>query len=259
MNPTPSIEALFDLIARLRGENGCPWDRKQTARTLSIYLIEEVHELVEAISAEQTESILEELGDVLFQLAFIVRLFEEKRQFGFQDVLACNIEKMIRRHPHVFGPDKVETAAEVKKQWREIKQKEKGSPDSLMDSVPSGMSALMRAYRISERAASSGFDWDSLSGVMGQVESELAEFRAEIKKDPTALSAMLELGDLLFTLVNVGRLAGIHPETALAESTRKFIRRFKSMEAMAARQNRRLDQLPRDELEQLWETAKRHS
>ena len=257
MNQEPSIEALFNLVSTLRGENGCPWDRKQTVHTLSIYLIEEVFELVEALSGEQTDAILEELGDVLFQVVFIVRLFEELRQFSFQDVLSRNIEKMVRRHPHVFGTDKVETAGEVKKRWREIKQLEKGGADSLMDSVPAGMPALMRAFRISERAASAGFDWDSLEGVMAQAESELDEFKEEIAKDPTGRSADMEFGDILFTLVNVGRLAKIHPETALADSTRKFIMRFKNMEATAAQQNRRLDQLPRDEMERLWQAAKR--
>jgi MazG family protein len=253
----PSIESLFNLIDTLRGENGCPWDRKQTARTLSIYVIEEVYELAEALSEDNSDAILEELGDVLFQLIFLVRLFEEQQRFNFQDVLVRNIEKMVRRHPHVFGTDKIETSGEVKKRWREIKQQEKNGSDSLMESVPAGMSALMRAYRISERAASAGFDWDSVKSVLSQAESEWEEFKAEMVKDPGDQKTTLELGDILFTLVNVGRLAGIHPETALAQSTQKFIKRYKYMETVAARQNRRLDQMPRDAMEHLWEEAKR--
>jgi MazG family protein len=256
---SPSIEALFHLITTLRGENGCPWDRKQTARTLSVYVIEEVYELVEALSEDNTDAILEELGDVLFQLVFLVRLFEEERRFTFQEVLARNIEKMVRRHPHVFGTEKVETAGEVKKRWREIKRQEKQSSESLMESVPSGLPALMRAYRISERAAAAGFDWDSLKSVMQQTESEWEEFKTEMVKDATHPNTAIELGDIFFTLVNVGRIAGIHPETALAQSTQKFILRFKYMETMAAQQNRRLEQMPRDEMERLWDEAKRNA
>lgn len=257
----PSFESLLRLIAALRGENGCPWDRKQTPTTLSVYLIEEIYELVEAISSDDAEAILEELGDVLFQVLFVAYLYEQAHRFSLQQVLEKIIGKMVHRHPHVFGAEKVATADEVKQRWRRIKQQEKGVQHSLLDSVPTGMPALMRAYRISERAAGTGFDWDDLPGVMKQAEQEWAEFKVEVgdgePSDRSKSKASIELGDVLFTLVNVARLAGIHPETALAQSTQKFIQRFNWMEAAAAEKNKSFESLPRDEMERLWDAAKK--
>jgi nucleoside triphosphate diphosphatase len=259
----PSFEALQRLIATLRGENGCPWDRKQTPATLSIYLIEEMYELVDAIAAGDTAAILEELGDVLFQVFFVAYLYEQQdRQFTLQKALERIIAKMIHRHPHVFGSEKIESAGEVKAQWRRIKQQENGEHRSLLESVPSGMPALMRAYRISERAAGTGFDWDDLAEVMDQAEREWTEFKAEVGDGGGAQmdhsKATMELGDVLFTLVNVARLAGIHPETALSRSTRKFIRRFKWMEAEASAKDSPLESLSREAMDRLWDSAKRN-
>ena len=255
-------DQILRLIAALRGAGGCPWDRKQTPESLAVYLIEEVYELVEAITADDAGAIGEELGDVLFQIMFLVFLYQEQGRLDFEQVVAQNVKKMIRRHPHVFGTDKVETAGQVKQRWREIKQKEKDPSGSLMDSVPAGMPALMRAYRISERAAGIGFDWDNLEGVLSQTEAEWAEFRAELlastdsrDSDPDDAKKM-EFGDILFTLVNVARLARIHPETALIKATEKFIRRFKGMESLAAVRGHALEKVPRDEMERLWRAAK---
>jgi MazG family protein len=256
-----SFEALQRLIATLRGEGGCPWDRKQTPATLSVYLIEEVYELVDAIGAGNTEAVLEELGDVLFQVLFVAFLYEQEGRFNLQQVLERIIGKMIHRHPHVFGSGNVDSADEVKEQWRRIKQQEKGPRRSLLESVPSGTPALMRAYRVSERAAGTGFDWDGLAEVMIQAEREWMEFKSEIDDGAGAnwnrSKAAMELGDVLFTLVNVARLAGIHPETALSQSTRKFIRRFNWMEAEARAEESPLDSLSRDALDRLWESAKK--
>jgi tetrapyrrole methylase family protein/MazG family protein len=168
---------------------------------------------------------------------------------------------MVRRHPHVFGDDQVENAEQVKDRWREIKRKEKNHQGSLMDSVPSGLPALMRAYRISERAAGIGFDWEDVQGVMDQVESEWSEFKHEMddpenKTTDKDSPAALEFGDVLFTLVNVARMAGFHPETALQRSTAKFVDRFKSMEDEAARIGGGLASIPRNEMERLWEKVK---
>jgi MazG family protein len=255
-----SVEALRRLITRLRGENGCPWDRKQTPSSLSIYAVEEMYELADAITSDNSDAILEELGDVLFQIFFISHLFEEMGRFAFDQVIERIIAKMIHRHPHVFGSEKAETSRQVKQRWRQIKQQEKGDAHSLLDSIPATMSALMRAYRVSERAAGTGFDWDSLQGVLRQAEQEWDEFKAEIGQGVTSETekdkAAMELGDVLFTLVNVARIAGIHPETALSRSTQKFIGRFKHMEAMAAERHTSLDALPRDEMEGLWQAAK---
>jgi tetrapyrrole methylase family protein/MazG family protein len=259
-NRPPTIQSLIDLIAALRGDSGCPWDRKQTPSTLTVYLIEEMFELVEAINTNNPDGVLEELGDVLFQILFVVQMYQHDGQFSLEQVLERIIRKMIRRHPHVFGSKNVENAEEVKAQWRRIKQQEKDAQESLLDSIPSGMPALMKAYRVSERAAGTGFDWDSLEGVMTHARQEWGEFEAEVDK-PNAIEAnkqkiTMELGDVLFSLVNVARLAKVHPETALSRSTQKFIRRFKQMEAMAAEENHRLEGLSKDEMEQLWNKAK---
>ena len=259
---TPSVQTLLDLIAALRGENGCPWDRKQTPGTLTVYLIEEMYELVEAVHSGDTEGVVEELGDVLFQILFITYMYTQKGRFSFEEVLERIVKKMIRRHPHVFGTEKVDNSDQVKQQWRQIKQQEKGSEDSLLSSIPSGMPALMRAYRISERAAGTGFDWDTLQEVMIQAEEEWAEFRSEVdqpghvqRKD----RIMMELGDVLFSLVNVARLAGIHPESALSKSTGKFIRRFKQMEASAEGRGRKLEDQSKEAMETLWREAKKNT
>lgn len=261
VSAAPAFKAILELIGALRGPNGCPWDRKQTPASLSVYLIEEVYELIEAINTNDIDAIAEELGDVLFQILFLAYLYHQEGCFELGDVLERNRRKMVRRHPHVFGSDTVEDAEQVKQRWRDIKKQEKPDQQSLLDSVPSGMPALMRAYRISERAAGAGFDWDDLQGVLRQAESEWSEFKTEIDKaagrgGTAGDEAAMELGDVLFTLVNVARLAKIHPETALQKATDKFSRRFKSMELRAAEKNTSLDQMPRDEMETLWEEAK---
>jgi tetrapyrrole methylase family protein/MazG family protein len=262
INSTPTFAAVLELIATLRGKNGCPWDQKQNPSSMSVYLIEETFELVEAIVSENREEIVEEMGDVLFQILFMMHLFQESGQVSMTEVLEKNLEKMIHRHPHVFGNDTVHSAGEVKQRWREIKKREKASNNhSLMDSVPSGLPAMMRAYRISERAVGAGFEWDDLSGVLEQTESEWKEFKAELNRleadrQSGKARAEEELGDVLFTLVNVGRMAGLHPERALAASTSKFVRRFKQMEAMAAESGNAIDEVPRDEMEALWQAVK---
>jgi tetrapyrrole methylase family protein / MazG family protein len=260
LGPT-SVGALRRLIAILRGEDGCPWDRKQTPATLSVYLIEEMYELVDAMAAGDTAAILEELGDVLFQVLFVAYLYEQEDRFTLEQVLERIIAKMVRRHPHVFGSQKLDSAGEVKQQWQRIKQEEKGQRRALLESVPAGMPALMRAYRISERAAGTGFDWNDLAEVMEQAEQEWAEFKSEVGDGAAAAmdrsKATMELGDVMFTLVNVARLAGIHPETALSRSTRKFIRRFNWMEAEAMAGEQPLESLSRDALDRLWASAKK--
>lgn len=255
------FEALLDLIVKLRAEDGCPWDRKQTPHTLAAYLIEEMYELVEAITADDTDAICEELGDVLFQILFLAVLYQEQRRFALSETLDRIREKMVRRHPHVFGRDKVDNADQVKQRWRQIKKREKNDSQSLLASIPTGMPALMRAYRISERAAGIGFDWEDLHSVLAQAELEWNEFKDEINRIQTSSDgqnddAGMEFGDVLFTMVNVARLAGVHPERSLIRSIQKFIGRFQRMESMAAKQGRDLDQVSRDGLEQMWQRAK---
>lgn len=255
------FDALLHLIAKLRAEDGCPWDRKQTPQTLVAYLIEEMYELVEAITADDTDAICEELGDVLFQILFLAALYQEQRRFALTEALDQIRDKMIRRHPHVFGRDKVDSADQVKQRWRQIKKREKGNSQSLLASIPTGMPALMRAYRISERAAGIGFDWEDLPSVLAQAELEWYEFKDEINRIQASSNgqsddAEMEFGDVLFTLVNVARLAGVHPERSLIRSIQKFIGRFHQMESMAAKQGKDLDTFSSDGLEQMWQQAK---
>ncbi|WP_373500281.1 nucleoside triphosphate pyrophosphohydrolase [Desulfococcus sp.] len=263
------IQALDRIIASLRGENGCPWDKKQTPGSIGLYLIEEAHELLDAIESADPEDICEELGDVLFQVLFIARLFEEKGLFSIEAAARKSAEKMIRRHPHVFGEVTLTETEEVRQQWHEIKKQEKNGRKeggSVLDSVPRTMPALMRAYRISERAARTGFDWDDIAGVMGKAEEEWRELKGEIgntgtrealpEADRDQEKTAMEFGDVLFTLVNVARFARIHPETALARATRKFEERFHHLERAAAESGRDIDAVPREEKERLWNEAK---
>ncbi|MCP4349570.1 MAG: nucleoside triphosphate pyrophosphohydrolase [Desulfobacterales bacterium] len=264
-----NLERLIKLIEALRGENGCPWDQKQTPKTMAVYLTEEVCELAEAIESGNPDEICEELGDVLFHIFFIARLFQEKGLFDIENVTSAITEKMIRRHPHIFGNATVNNADEVRRQWHEIKMKEKNDDArkaSVLDSVPASLPALMRAYRISERAARTGFDWDDISGVMEKMEEEWAELKFELLDKKTGAddrdkdnlnSTALELGDVLFTLVNIGRFARIHPETALTGTIKKFETRFKYMEKILLESGTNINSASQDEMEMLWEQAKK--
>ncbi len=256
------LEEVLALIRRLRAPEGCPWDRKQTPSSLANYLIEEVHELAEAIASGDAEAVCEELGDVIFQVLFMVELYQEAGTFDMTAVTARNVKKMVRRHPHVFGERRNMSTDEIRANWHAIKQQEKGAEvdsGSLLDSVPKNLPALMRAYRISERAARAGFDWSTLGGVMAKVEEEWQEFKQARRDagdggDPQADA--MEFGDILFTLTNVARFARFHPESALAASVNKFERRFRNMESHFARQGRDLASVDRAELEAAWLRAK---
>lgn len=263
----PEVDRLGEIIRILRGENGCPWDRKQTPRKMALYLIEEAHELLAAIDDDDPEAVREELGDVLFQILFIATMYQEKGQFRLEDAARTSREKMVRRHPHVFGGESAEDTEAVRRRWHAIKMAEKGNQDkkSVLDAVPRSLPAFMRAYRVAERAARTGFDWDNLAGVMEKVEEEWAELKAALAEaegsgdEKLREAVAMEFGDLLFTLANVARFAKIHPETALAGSNRKFERRFRHMEAAAAGLEKKLEELTPAEFDNLWETAKRET
>ena len=258
----------MELVKTLRGENGCPWDRKQTPETIGVYLIEEVYELMEAIASGNVSDIREELGDVFFQIVFFMCLYEENRDFTHDDVIDAISEKMVRRHPHVFADMKTDSVDVVKKRWQEIKKEEKKEkngdlPASVLDSIPKSLPALPRAYRVSSRAAGLGFDWDDIKGVMDKVEEEWAEFKKEVAryesskdKDIQRKKISVEFGDILFTMVNVARFAKIHPETALNDATSKFEKRFRFMENAFEKNGRSIEDVQRDELENMWGTAK---
>ncbi len=260
IKPQGRLEDILALIRRLRAPEGCPWDRQQTPASLANYLIEEVHELAEAITSGNPEAVCEELGDVIFQVLFLVEMYQEKGSFDLATIIAGNIDKMVRRHPHVFGNRQDMSTDQIRANWHAIKKQEKGAgAGSLLDSVPRNLPALMRAYRISERAARAGFDWSTMAGVLAKVEEEWQEFKQARPTDggeKQQQAAALEFGDILFTLTNVARFARFHPESALAAAVDKFERRFRHMEAHFARQGRDIESVDRDELEAAWERAK---
>ena len=203
------------------------------------------------------KQVCEELGDVLFHIFFMADLFNKMEHFDIYDTARKNTEKMIRRHPHVFANVETKSIDEIRKRWHKIKMQEKNKSRaaSVLDSVPGKLPALMRAYRIAERAAATGFDWDNISSVMEKVEEELAEFKSAFfhKKDEVAM----EFGDILFTLVNVARFARIHPETALTVSIKKFEKRFRYMEKQLSEKQKQIENLTPGEIKRLWEEAKR--
>jgi len=253
-----SISRLMKLVETLRGENGCPWDRKQTSKSMTIHLLEEVYELIDSIESGLPDEVCEELGDVLFHIVFIASLYKDKGCFDLSNAATKITEKMIRRHPHIFGDTTVDTVEDVKRQWREIKGKENSHvvSHSVLDSIPAGLPALMRAYTISERAAGTGFDWDTMNDVMKQTEEEWTEFHTALAHESHE-EAALEFGDILFSLVNVARFAGIHPETALSDSVKKFEKRFRFMEKKLQDNGEKIEETSRQRLHTLWEEAKK--
>lgn len=252
-----TLPDLLTLIETLREQ--CPWDRKQTPRSLVVYLIEEVYELLAAITESDTENIKEELGDVMFQLFFLVHLYAEQGDFTLPEVIANNHEKMVRRHPHVFDQTRDLTPKEIEANWAIIKAGEKDEkPESVLDSIPKGMPSLQRAYMISEKVGKEGFDWDDMKGVIEKVEEEWEEFHAAFRhgdKDHIAL----EFGDLLFTLTNIARFAHIHPESALSQSVNKFETRYRHMEQALYHLNRSLSGLTPEEKDRMWDQAKKET
>ncbi len=254
-----TIDALFKIVQTLRSETGCAWDRKQTPESMWKCLAEEVYELQEAIAKKDLEHICEESGDVLFQLLFIVELFQERQGFTFSDVVGRVGEKMIRRHPHVYENTEISTDKELNEQWDRIKAKEKGvngqKRSSALDSVPKGMPSLVRALKVSKCAVKEGFDWETIHEVLDTVKEEICEFESALKSG-NKNQAMMEFGDILFTLVNVARFADFHPESALAASTAKFEGRFRLMETDLERNQVRLKDLPREQVDLFWDRAK---
>lgn len=256
------LGALIRLVETLRGEKGCPWDRQQTLQSIVGYLVEEVYELAEAVAVGTADQVEEELGDVLFHVFFMAHLLEQAGTSDLTTVAESITAKMIRRHPHVFGDTHVADAQAVKAQWQAIKSSENHQrrASSVLDSIPQTMPALMRAYRVSQRAAAAGFDWRTIVEVMAKVEEEWAEMKHELTSGtPTGERGRrlaLEFGDVLFTMTNVARFADFHPEQALADSTRKFEKRFRLMEQMLTAADQTLETIARDQREQFWEKAK---
>lgn len=248
------VDALLQLVATLRGENGCPWDKQQTPETVSIYLMEEVFELAEAIESAEADQILEELGDVLFHIFFIARMFQEQGEFDLAAVAEKITRKMIRRHPHVFGAEKVNTSEEVVQNWQKIKRAEKKSAakQSLLDSVPAKLPALLRAYRISDRVAKTVFDDTDIESNLKNAQGALDELKSVLGNGDKNLAAE-QIGNLLFAVVNLARIGKIHPETALARSVKRFEQRFKKMEELVSESRRELEEVSIEEKKLIWE------
>jgi tetrapyrrole methylase family protein/MazG family protein len=247
-----AVDGLCRLVQTLRGENGCPWDKKQSPESVSIYLIEEVFELVDAIESGNSEQICEELGDVLFHIVFIARMFEESGEFDLSRVARSITEKMIRRHPHVFGDKEVSSSAEVTQNWHKIKltEKKEGKPQSLLESLPAKLPALIRAYRISDRSAKSGLEWTETAENQTNPDSAAGVLKALKNKDRRLASR--QFGDFLFALINLARLAEIHPERALTGSVKKFEARFRKMEELVAESSREFDDVSKEEKKRIW-------
>ncbi|MCF6097711.1 nucleoside triphosphate pyrophosphohydrolase [Thermovorax subterraneus] len=252
-----SIQDLVDIMARLRGENGCPWDKAQTPETLKPFLLEETFEVIDAIDRSDPKELSEELGDLLLQIVFLSRIGEERGEFKFDDVVQIICEKMIRRHPHIFGEKRLESAEEVLKHWEEIKKEEKevGSYAETMDKIPESFPALMKAYKVQEKAARVGFDWENVDGALEKVYEELNELKEVYKGDDRG-KIMEEIGDLLFAMVNVARFLGVNPELALREATNKFIRRFKYVEETSSKMGKKLQEMTLEDMDRLWDEGK---
>jgi len=246
------FDRLAEIMRRVKKE--CPWDRQQTHESLRQYLIEETYEVVDAIDDRDDDSLCEELGDLQIQILFHAFLAEDRGTFRLANVFDTISEKLVRRHPHVFANTEVNGSEDVLKNWEHIKMKE-GKKESVLDGVPRNMPALIKAYRIQNKAGRVGFDWPDLDGVQGKVMEELNEFHESIgTNDKSKIED--ELGDLLFSLVNLARKLEINPEDALRRTIRKFDRRFKYIEKTLHQQQKDLREATLEEMDQLWEKAK---
>lgn len=257
----PETAALFlrllEIVETLRAPGGCPWDREQTPVTIAPYLVEEAHEVFEAVERGDPTELCEELGDVLLEVALLTQMGREEGLFTVADSLRAICAKLVRRHPHVFGDARAQDAAAVKESWARIKATEKRGRGAL-EGVPRRLPALHRARRVSEKAAGVGFDWADPAGVLEKVAEEVGELREAVASGDTA-HAEEELGDLLFALVNLGRHLGLDPEAALHHTTEKFLARFGHVEKALAADGRHPSEATLDEMEALWQQAKGRS
>lgn len=254
------LQTLMEIMAKLRSQNGCPWDKEQTHYSLISYLIEETYEVIDAINQEDPKAVADELGDLLLQIVFHAQIGRENKEFTMEDVLTAICEKMIRRHPHVFADTKVGSVKEVLTNWEAIKKQERKhkheEAKSLLDGIPSRLPALIRAEKVQSKAAKVGFQWQQVEGAVAKLTEELGEFKQSLANEKQA-DIEAEFGDLLFSLVNIARYFKISPESALNSTTSKFINRFKYMEKQACIQNRDLESMSLAEMDELWEKAKK--
>jgi len=251
------FDKLVQIVAALRSENGCPWDKEQTHSTLASSLIEEVYEVIEAIDANNPSKLKEELGDLLMQVMLHVQIAKGDGKFDICDVIKSITEKLIRRHPHVFGDLEVEDAKEVLSNWEAIKRTEEGYEDrkSLLDGIPAQLPSLLLARKIQSKVSRVGFDWKCAEEVLPKIQEELNELKACLNSNDQSAIEM-EIGDLIFSIVNLSRFLNVEPEDALRKTNAKFIRRFKMMEAEMERQKKNFDDFDLEGLDELWEKAK---
>ncbi|MBI1897527.1 MAG: nucleoside triphosphate pyrophosphohydrolase [Acidobacteria bacterium] len=252
------FQRLVAIMARLRGPGGCPWDREQDFDTIKPYLLEESYEVMNAIDDRDWAELAGELGDLMLQAVFFAQMASEENLFRIEDSLDAINSKLIRRHPHIFGEGSAKTAEDVKKRWSEIKAEEKAheGPRLLLESIPDKLPALVEAQQISARAAGAGFDWPALDQVLEKLHEELGEIE-QARSMGSREELEHELGDLLFVVVNVARFLAVDPEQALRKSNRKFRKRFAHVERELARRGRTLGESSLDEMEALWQEAKR--
>lgn len=253
-----AIDELVEVVAKLRAPDGCPWDRKQTHETILTDLLEEVYEFLEAVDEKDKPHMREELGDILLQVVFHSQIASEEQEFTLDDVAGEIAEKLVRRHPHVFGDLKVDSTETVLKNWDAIKNAEKGKEDrkSVLDGVPKALPSLLRAEKIQKKAAKVGFDWSEIAPVLDKVEEEFKEFREALEAGNTE-EAELELGDILFSLVNVARHQKISAEESLRLSINKFSKRFNYVEEQYDFDHQKMKKATLEELDNFWNQSKK--
>lgn len=251
-----AFDRLLTIMDELRVK--CPWDRKQTFESLRQNTIEETYELASALIKKDMDDIAKELGDVLLHVIFYAKIASETEDFDIADVCNRLCDKLIFRHPHVYGEDAAKNAEEVSHLWEQVKLKEKGGNKTVLAGIPDALPALVKAYRIQDKAANVGFDWEKKEDVWDKVREEIGEFEKELKNgEPNAIEA--EFGDLLFSMVNVARLYKLKPDNALEKTNQKFIQRFNYIEQQAVAQGRKVSELTLDEMEKLWQEAKKQT
>jgi tetrapyrrole methylase family protein/MazG family protein len=270
LTPGEWFEKLVAVQARLRAPNGCPWDREQTHESLRTYLIEEAYEVLEALESSNDAKFAEEMGDLLLQIVFHSQIAQEEGRFAVSDVIREIHDKMIRRHPHVFGQARAKDSAEVLRNWEQIKAEERrqagkknvsagsklAKEASLLDGVSRSLPATLEGFQLTRKAARIGFDWEEAAGIFEKMGEETVELRSALKtKDRRKMEE--EMGDLLFAAVNLARFLKMDPEIALKKANAKFSRRFRAMEKLARESGREFKNLPREEMEALWDVTKR--
>ena len=252
-----SLSKLIKITETLMGDDGCPWDKVQTRESLKPYLVEETYEVLEALDTNDPEKIKDELGDLLYQILFHSKISSLKGEFDFRDVIDNLSKKMVRRHPHVFKGEKLNTPDQVIGQWEEIKKKEnnKANQKSILDSIPINLPSLIRAQKLQKKAAKEGFDWEQINDVFDKLDEEIKEFKeAVLKKNPADIQS--EIGDIIFVITNIAKFYNVDAEEALRSTNNKFIKRFQYIEQKIEGKGKTLKDCPLEEMERYWQEAK---